>query len=334
MMESCGICFKVRELPNNEWEYIAPELLPARSDAQEQLLGRLRDEQPTSERSARYAFLHDGILRNYLSTLGEHAGDAAIHWKYGCWFYERKTCSQTLIESIWDDAASQTGAGTIRLRAWGQTANNLVEILLQELRNLSMGLAPEISGFIRPGLHSLSTSSASIEPSVMRVLDVGRPTESTDKAEKPLLDQLQIASRPELPPKNIPEIFVSYAWGDHSSEDARQRTEIVDRLCERLGKDSWHILRDSNVLRSGDIISGFIKRISLADHVIVVLSDKYLRSPYCMTELYSIYQRSVGEKEDFLRRIVPLVLKDARFGTPEERVEYAKHWETRYLKLK
>jgi internalin A len=28
MMESCGICFKVRELPNHEWEYIAPELLP------------------------------------------------------------------------------------------------------------------------------------------------------------------------------------------------------------------------------------------------------------------------------------------------------------------
>jgi internalin A len=28
MMESCGICFKVRELPKNEWEYIAPELLP------------------------------------------------------------------------------------------------------------------------------------------------------------------------------------------------------------------------------------------------------------------------------------------------------------------
>jgi hypothetical protein len=37
-----------------------------------------------------------------------------------------------------------------------------------------------------------------------------------------------------------------------------------------------------------------MKRIGLADHVIVVLSNKYLRSPYCMTELYSIYQRSVG----------------------------------------
>jgi internalin A len=28
MMESCGICFRVRKFPNNEWGYIAPELLP------------------------------------------------------------------------------------------------------------------------------------------------------------------------------------------------------------------------------------------------------------------------------------------------------------------
>src|ERR1700719_5147232 len=67
-------------------------------------------------------------------------------------------------------------------------------------------------------------------------------------------------------------------------------------------------------MRSGELISGFMTRIGLADHVIVVLSDKYLRSPYCMTELHYIYQRSLGEKEDFLRRIIPLRLDDARFS--------------------
>ena len=165
----------------------------------------------------------------------------------------------------------------------------------------------------------------------MRVFDVGQPTEGTDKAaEKPLLDQLQIASRPELPPKNIPEIFVSYAWGDDSSEDARKRTEIVDRLCERLDKEDWNILRDKTDMRPGDLTSVFMKRIGLADHVIVVLSDKYLRSPYCMTELYSIYQRSVGEKEDFLRRIIPLRLANARFGTWRDRVAHAEHWEAEF----
>ena len=83
-------------------------------------------------------------------------------------------------------------------------------------------------------------------------------------------------------------------------------------------------------MRYGDLISGFMKRIGLADHVIVVLSDKYLRSPYCMTELHSIYQRSLGEKEDFLRRIIPLVLADARISTWRDRVAYAEHWEAEF----
>jgi internalin A len=87
------------------------------------------------------------------------------------------------------------------------------------------------------------------------------------------------------------------------------------------------------VLRSGDLISGFMKRIGLADNVIVVLSDKYLRSPYCMTELYFIYQRSLGEKEDFLRRIVPLALEDARFGNRRVRLVYTKHWTTEFEEM-
>jgi internalin A len=95
-----------------------------------------------------------------------------------------------------------------------------------------------------------------------------------------------------------------------------------------LTQHGWHILRDSTVLHPGDLISHETDRA--ADHVIVVLSDKYLRSPYCMTELYSIYQRSVGEKEDFLRRIIPLVLDDARFGTWRDRVAYAEHWEAEF----
>jgi internalin A len=317
MMESCGICFKVRKLSDDEWEYIAPELLSEWSDAQEQLLGRLRDDPPDAEAIARYAFLHEGILRSYLSKLGGYAKDAAIYWKYGCWFYEQTTRSQVLIESLWDDAASEAGAGNIRFRAWGENAESLIDQVLDLLRILPVGQPPEIE----------RTHNATV------AINVGAGVSSYATVETGA-STMEIPSKPELPPKSTPEILVSYAWGDDSSEDARQRTEVVDRLCETLGQHGWNILRDSNVLRSGELISGFMKRIGLADHVIVVLSDKYLRSPYCMTELYSIYQRSVGEKEDFLRRIIPLRLADARFGTPEERVQYAKHWEARYLKLK
>jgi internalin A len=308
MMESCGICFKVRELFDDEWEYISPELLPEWSDVQEQLLGRLRDDPPDATATARYAFLHEGILRGYLSKLGRHAKDAAIYWKYGCWFYEKKTNSQVLIESQWEDAASETGAGETRFRAWGENAESLIVSVLDPLRKLPVGQPPEIEQTKRFGAHGDA--------------DLG------DKADG--LSQLQITTRSELPPKSTPEIFVSYAWGDDSSEDARKRTAIVDRLCETFDKDGWHIIRDKTDMRPGDLISGFMKRIGLADHVIAVLSDKYLRSPYCMTELHYIYQRSLGNKEDFLRRIIPLRLDDARFSNWHDRVAFAEYWEAEF----
>jgi internalin A len=321
MMESCGICFKVRKLSNEEWEYIAPELLPEWSDAQELLFGRLRDDPSDGEATARYTFLHEGVLRGYLSKLGKHAKDAAIYWKYGCWFYEKRTRSQVLIQSQWDDAASEAGAGEIRFRAWGENAEELIDALLEELRELPVGQTPKIEQTKRIRGEISVTGSA-----------VPRYVQDPHGGDKSAgLSQLQITDRTELPPKN--EIFVSYAWGDDSSEDARKRGEVVVQLCERMDKDGWNILRDSNVLRSGELISGFMKRIGLADQVIVVLSDKYLRSPYCMTELHYIYQRSLGEKEDFLRRIIPLVLADARFGTWRERLVYTKHWRTEFEEM-
>jgi internalin A len=348
MMESCGICFRVREISNDEWEYIAPELLPEWSDAQELLLGRLRDDPPDTEATARYAFLHEGVLRGYLSKLGEHAKDAAIYWKYGCWFYEKMTSSQVLIESNWDDDASEFGAGTIRFRAWGERASDLIEQqLLQALQSMPVGQPPEIRLALRP--KAFSSSSASVVHRLVRDPPSGQPpdivssgdavslshgaAETGDKAEKPSLNQLRITARADLPPKSTPEIFVSYAWGDDSSEQARQRTEVVDRLCQRLVREGWNVLRDSGVMRPGELISGFMKRIGLADHVIVVLSDKYLHSTYCMTELHSIYQQSLGKKEDFLRRIIPLVLADARFDYWRDRVGYAEYWETEFKEM-
>jgi internalin A len=315
MMESCGICFEVRKLPNDEWEYIAPELLPEWSDAQEQLLGRLRDDPPDAEASAGYTFLHEGILRNFLSKLGDHAKDAAIYWKYGCWFYEQTTRSQVLIETIWDDASSEAGAGSIRLRAWGENAERLIELVLDPLRKLPVGQAPKIEQTKRIHVQGFSQGNA----------DIG------DKAAG--LIQLQITARPELPPKSTPEVFVSYAWGDDSSKEARKRTEVVDQLCETLGQDGWNIIRDKNAMRSGDLISDFMKLIGQSDHVIVVLSDKYLRSPYCMTELHYLYLRSLGQKEDFLLRIIPLVLADARFGTWRDRLVYTKHWRAEFEEM-
>jgi hypothetical protein len=88
----------------------------------------------------------------------------------------------------------------------------------------------------------------------------GYPHKIARSPKKPLLDQLQITAQPEIPPKSTPEIFVSYAWGDDSSEDAKKHTEVVDRLCETFAKDGWHILRDKTDMRPGDLAQWASKR--------------------------------------------------------------------------
>jgi internalin A len=77
-------------------------------------------------------------------------------------------------------------------------------------------------------------------------------------------------------------------------------------------------------------ISDFMKTLSQARLVIVVLSEKYLRSPYCMTELHALYKNARAERQAFLNRIIPLVLADARIGTWRDRAVHAKHWEAEF----
>ena len=69
MMEVLRICFRAMALGNGEWEYIAPDLLPRWSDAQESLLaGRLLQVPPNEKAEANYGFLHEGSPAQLLFT--------------------------------------------------------------------------------------------------------------------------------------------------------------------------------------------------------------------------------------------------------------------------
>jgi internalin A len=91
----------------------------------------------------------------------------------------------------------------------------------------------------------------------------------------------------------------------NASEEDCQRQEVVEQLCQTLEKENRQVIRDKNALHPGDLISDFMKTLGQARLVIVVLSDKYLRSPYCMTELHAIYKNAREERQEFLNRIIP-----------------------------
>ena len=120
-----------------------------------------------------------------------------------------------------------------------------------------------------------------------------------------------------------PEYFVSYAWGDDTSPEGQERETIVDRLCAEAEPRGIHIIRDKTTLRLGERITPFMRRIGAGDRVFVILSEKYLRSPYCMFELLEIWRYSRGDEADFRRRVRIYALPGTKGGTPIERTRHA-----------
>lgn len=116
-------------------------------------------------------------------------------------------------------------------------------------------------------------------------------------------------------------VFISYAWGG-------EREEVVNQVDQALQSRGIGIIRDKRELGYKGSIREFMERIGQANCVIVVISDKYLRSPNCMFELVEI-----AEGKEFHDRIFPIVLSDADIYDPVRRIEYVKYWEVKRAEL-
>ena len=121
--------------------------------------------------------------------------------------------------------------------------------------------------------------------------------------------------------KNNKEIFISYAWGGESED-------IVNSLDNAFRKNNLSIIRDKRDLRFKSLITDFMNKIGLGKAIVVVISDKYLKSHYCMYELLEIYKNS-----NFIDRIYPIIINDALIFEPEERIKYHNYWKEKKEKL-
>jgi internalin A len=116
-------------------------------------------------------------------------------------------------------------------------------------------------------------------------------------------------------------VFISYAWGG-------EREEIVNKIDDALQQRGIRITHDKRDLGYKGSIKEFMERIGQGNCVIVVVSDKYLRSPNCMFELVEI-----ADNKQFHDRIFPVVLADANIYDPIKRIEYVKYWEVKRAEL-
>jgi internalin A len=327
LMEQCGICFRVRYLDKGQWEYVAPELLPAWSSAQEWLPGRMQGRKERGTITARYRFLHEGILRGLLSRVGQKASTAAEYWKYGCWFYDRSTESQMLIRTELEESSGQ---GSVTLEATGERPRELLDILLEELLSLQVGEPPsverswELEAVPRPTRPRTPRKPKRRKPeSAVEEIAVGEDLLGPAEG----MQQLDVGGWPPPAPNEPATVYISYAWGDDTNEAGRQRGVIADKLCEVVAQEGFRMLRDKREMRTGDWISTFMEQIGRGAHILVVLSEKYFQSPYCMRELHHIFERSICKKDDFLQRVMPVFLDDvAALGGWRTYMPYVEAW--------
>jgi hypothetical protein len=118
------------------------------------------------------------------------------------------------------------------------------------------------------------------------------------------------------------EVCISYASGGVSGQ-------IADDICKILRDNNVKVVRDSEDLRYKDSLTGFMQRIGQGRCVVTLISEKYLKSKYCMSEFFKLVNAG-GMKE----RIVPVVLDDAGIYDSVTKVKYVEYWEGRLKEVK
>jgi internalin A len=143
-------------------------------------------------------------------------------------------------------------------------------------------------------------------------------------------EPVDVAAKPSLeftPVRSVRTTYcVSYAWNDESKS-------IVDRLCDEATQRGIEILRDKSGLGLGESISRFMQKLGAGDRVFVILSEKYLKSAYCMYELLEVWRNARMDDEEFRQRIRVYRLTDAKMSSPLERVLCAKYWNEQFKEL-
>ena len=302
MMLSCHICFRIDkyhyQYPNNKrvkTRYIAPDLLP--DSPPSDLYDHWDTDSDTLITSVfRYVFLPSTLLRNFMSDIGNEAQLGGRYWKTGFYVSEKTTKSKALIEQI----NIEQWSGEIRIQLQGLQAMYLLDTLIEKLVRVEQNIG-------------IAAQQRDI-PSIIEALDSNEI--------EPLEFQTQ--------EKAVMKYYVSYAWGDDKSEAGKRREDKVNQLCEEAESRGIHIHRDKSDLKFGDSISQFMKQLAQGDRIFMFLSDKYLKSDACMTELHGIWVKAGNNDQEFIDTVRVFILEDADIWDVDNRIDYSGFWKDRF----
>ena len=127
------------------------------------------------------------------------------------------------------------------------------------------------------------------------------------------------------------QVVVSYAWNPPARPGETGipagYEEPVDAI-EKFLKDKPVIfVRDKAANKFGDNLRTFMEYLGKQDHVIVVHSDKYWRSPFCIFELWTVdHDLRLRADKSLLKVVIPVEHLNSRITTEQGLRELLDYW--------
>jgi formylglycine-generating enzyme required for sulfatase activity/GTPase SAR1 family protein len=125
------------------------------------------------------------------------------------------------------------------------------------------------------------------------------------------------------------QVFLSYAWDPKTRSVPEGYTEPVDTIEAALEADPGiTVLRDRKSIRSGEDIVRFMQRIRDVDKVVLIHSDRYWMSPFCMYEFGQVVDSFTDRTEKLADVLVLVEHLRSGWGDSESLRDYTRHWDS------
>lgn len=112
------------------------------------------------------------------------------------------------------------------------------------------------------------------------------------------------------------KIFLSYS---------RKNSKIADSLDVMFQTKDIKLERDIRDIDYRESIKEFMKKVRNADFSLMIISEDYLKSPYCMYEVTEFIK-----DENYKEKILPIVQSDVDIFENKGRNKYIKYWQDKY----
>lgn len=145
-------------------------------------------------------------------------------------------------------------------------------------------------------------------------------------------------SKPEPAAERAPEgaagtrlrkihVFFSYAWDPPPQTTPTTYEEPVQALEAALPKERVEVHRDKQSLASGENILTFMQRITQTDKVVVVHSDKYWVSPFCIYEFWLAMRSFLRRRASMADVLILIEHPGSGFGDTKSLAAYERTWQ-------